>query len=154
MLLLLPALIMAGALFARYVGGYGLQFTIFILGLSAFLPTYLMRQRLDTGVAGVLELPSFFSLEFFATLFYFLVGYATNIALILGSYLGLLGLVAIPVTIVLDLLGRREPPARPDATSTAFYAKIRDQVESRRAAEARTAANTFLPEQEGERQGR
>ena len=35
-ILLIPALLCAGALFARYLGGYGLQVILVLLGISAF----------------------------------------------------------------------------------------------------------------------
>jgi hypothetical protein len=142
--LLIPTLFLTGAIFARYVGGYGLQFVLVLLGLSAFFPLYLIRQRLDTGLAGILELPSFFSIAMVATVFYLLLDYAANLALILTTYLGLLGLAAFPVTIVLDLLGRREAPASRAADVADFYAKLRAGIEERRA-----ASPTHLPGDEG-----
>jgi len=134
--LLVPALLCGGALFARYLGGYGLQAILVILGISAFFPLYLIRQRLDTGLAGILELPSLFSLAGVAIVFYLLLDYAANIALILTSYLGLLGLAALPVTLVLDLRGQRESTARPSEGASDFYAQIGAGVRERRAAAA------------------
>jgi len=135
-ILLVPALICGGALFARYLGGYGLQAILVILGISAFFPLYLVRQRLDTGLAGILELPSLFSLAGIAIAFYLLLDWAANIALILTSYLGLLGLVALPVTLILDLTGQRESTARPSADAQAFYLQLGKGVRERRAAAA------------------
>lgn len=144
LLLLAATLLCSGALFARYVGGYGLQFVLLILGLSAFFPLYLIRQRLDTGLAGIADLPSLASLAMLATLLYLLLDYACNIALIVVSYLGLLGLAALPVTLALDLLGRRNPPVRPTTQANAFYATIHSQLEERRA-----ATPAHLPGEEG-----
>lgn len=136
-ILLVPALICGGALFARYLGGYGLQAILVLLGLSAFFPLYLIRQRLDTGLAGILELPSLLSLAGVAIAFYLLLDWAANIALILTSYLGLLGLVALPVTLVLDLTGQREGSARPSQEADAFYTQLGKGVRERRAAAER-----------------
>ena len=132
--LLIPALLCGGALFARYLGGYGLQAILVLLGISAFFPLYLIRQRLDTGLAGILDLPSFFSLAGIAIAVYLLLDWAANIALILTSYLGLLGLVALPVTLLLDLTGQREGSARPSAEAQAFYTQLGEGVRQRRAA--------------------
>ena len=132
--LLVPALLLAGALFARYLGGYGLQFVLIIVGFSSFFVLYLFRQRLDAGLVSiVLNAPQGFTAAALATLFYILIDYAANVGLILMSYLTLVSLFAIPVTIVLDLLGRRDPPARPSSTDTDFYAKIRANVAERQA---------------------
>jgi len=98
---------------------------------------YLVRQRLDTGLAGILEIPSLLSLAGVAIIFYLLLDYAANIALILTSYLGLLGLAALPVTLVLDLIGQRESTARPSEGARDFYAQIGAGVRERRAAAER-----------------
>ena len=135
-ILLIPALLCAGALFARYLGGYGLQVILVFLGISAFFPLYLIRQRLDTGLAGILDLPSFFSLAGIAIAVYLLLDWAANIALILTSYLGLLGLVALPVTLLLDLTGQRDGNTRPSAEAQAFYSQLGEGVRQRRATAA------------------
>ncbi len=132
--LLVPALLLSGALFARYIGGYGLQFVLLIVGFSSFFILYLFRQRLDAGLVGiVLSAPSGLSAATLASLFYVLIDYAANVGLILMSYLTLVAIFAFPVTIVLDLLGRRDPPARPTAAATDFYAQIRANVAARNA---------------------
>ncbi|MGN6812978.1 MAG: hypothetical protein ACTHMP_19105 [Thermomicrobiales bacterium] len=130
------SLVTLAPLFARYAGGYVLQLTLVIIGAAAFFPLYLMRQRLDTGLAGVVSFPSVFSLDMISTLIYLLLDYAVNVALLLTFYLGLLGLVALPVTAVLDLLGRREPPAEPTTTTAAFYTTLRDHTAAQHAAAA------------------
>lgn len=132
--LLVPALLLMSMLFARYVGGYGLQFVLLIVGGSSFFVLYLFRQRLDAGLVGiVVNGPTGLSLATLATLFYILIDYAANVGLILMSYLTLIGLVAMPVTLGLDLLGRRDPPARPTTADVDFYAKIRANVAERQA---------------------
>jgi hypothetical protein len=132
--LLVPGLLLGGALFARYLGGYGLQLVLIIVGFSSFFVLYLFRQRLDAGLVGiVVNAPQGLTAGTFASLFYILIDYAANVGLILMSYLTLVSTFAIPVTIVLDLLGRRDPPARPSSTDVDFYAQIRANVAERQA---------------------
>lgn len=141
--LLVPALLLSSALFARYVGGYGLQFVLLIVGFSSFFVLYLFRQRLDAGLVGiVVNAPQGFTAGTIASLFYILIDYAANIGLILMSYLTLVGLVAMPVTAVLDLLGRRDPPARPTSGDVDFYARIRTGVAERQAEAERLRATS------------
>lgn len=135
LVLLVVTLLLTGGIFARYVGGYGLQIVLIILGVSAFFPSYLMRQRLDTGLAGIVELPSVFSLAMLGTLFYLLLSYAVNIALILTTYIGLLGIAALPITALLDLFGRREAPVRPTDEVNDFYTRLSAGVVERRNAQ-------------------
>ena len=139
--LLTPALLLSGALFARYLGGYGLQAVLLIVGFSSFFVLYLFRQRLDAGLVGiVLNAPQGFTAATFASLFYILIDYAANIGLILMSYLTLVGIAAIPVTAILDLLGHRDPPARPSSNDVDFYARIRTGVAERQAEAERLRA--------------
>jgi len=135
LIVLVATLLLTGAIFARYVGGYGLQIVLIILGISSFFPCYLIRQRLDTGLAGILELPSLFSVAMLGTIFYLLLGYSANIALILTAYIGLLGIAALPITAILDLLGRREAPVRPTDEVNDFYTRLSAGVEERRNAQ-------------------
>lgn len=132
--LLVALLVLTGALFARYAGGYGLQLVLVIVGFSSFFPLYLFRQRLDLGLVGiVVNAPQGFSLGVLATIFYLAMDYAANIGLIAMTYATLVALVALPVTLVLDLLGRRDPPARPNVADVDFYATIRANVAARQA---------------------
>lgn len=132
--LLVPMFLLSGAIFARYIGGYGLQFVLLIIGFSSFFIFYLFRQRLDAGLVGiVLNAPTGLSAATLASLFYILIDYAANVGLILMTYITLLGIFAFPVTIVLDLLGRRDPPARPSTADNDFYAQIRANVAARNA---------------------
>lgn len=130
LILLALSILTLAPLFARYVGGYGVQLAIIITGITAFLPLYLIHQRLDIGLASIFELPPLFSFAMLATLIFVLLSYLTNAALLLTTYLALLGLVAIPITIILDLLQRRDPP--PDTAPASFYASLHGQVMTRR----------------------
>lgn len=145
--LIVAALLPTACLFARYVGGYGLQIVLIILGISSFFPSYLIRQRLDTGLAGILDLPSFFSLEMIGTIIYLLLDYSANIALILTTYLGLLGLVALPITALLDLTGQRDAPVQRTTDVADFYTRLSAGAEERRQAQVgqRRGDGTPLP---------
>lgn len=145
LVLLVATLLATGGIFARYVGGYGLQIVLIILGVSSFFPNYLIRQRLDTGLAGILELPSIFSLAMLGTLFYLVLSYTVNIALILTTYIGLLGIAALPITAILDLLGRREAPVRPTDAENDFYTRLSAGVEERRSAQINQRSHGSAP---------
>jgi len=133
--LLVLSLLTMAPLFARHVGGYLYQLSLAIAGLTLFIPLYFLRQRLDTVLASIFTLPPLFSLGMLATLVFVVLDYATNVALLVVVYLGLLGLVALPVTVVLDLLKQRDPA--PDASSAAFYAKVHEDLLARRSAAPR-----------------
>ena len=133
LVLLALSLLAMAPLFARYVGGYGYQLALLLLGTVLFIPTFALRQRLDTILVSTLlyDLPPPLSLGMLATIIFVVLDYAANVALLVISYLGLLGLVALPVTLVLDLLRQREPP--PDRQTEAYYAELRANLAARRA---------------------
>ncbi len=133
LVLLALSLLTMAPLFARYVGGYGYQLALMILGGTLFFPGFFLRQRLDTVLVSTLlfDLPPPLSLGMLATIIFVVLDYAANVALLVITYLGLLGLVALPVTLVLDLLRQREPP--PDREPEAYYAELRANLAARRA---------------------
>ena len=133
LVLLALSLLAMAPLFARYVGGYGYQLLLVLVGGALFIPAFAVRQRLDTILVSTLlyDLPPLFSLGMLSTIIFVVLDYAANVALLVISYLGLLGLVALPVTLVLDLLRQREPP--PSRETEAYYAELRANLAARRA---------------------
>jgi hypothetical protein len=131
--LLALSLLGMAPLFARYIGGYGYQLLLVLAGGTLFFPGFFLRQRLDTVLVSTLlfDLPPPLSLGMLSTIIFVVLDYAANVALLVISYLGLLGLVALPVTLVLDLLRQREPPA--DRQTAAYYAELRANLAARRA---------------------
>jgi hypothetical protein len=135
--LLAVSLLTMAPLFARHVGGYLYQISLTISAVALFILFYFLRQRLDTVLATIYTLPPLLSFGMLATIIFVLLDYAANVGLLVVVYLGLLGLVALPVTVVLDLLRQREPA--PDASSAAFYAKVHEDLLARRSAAPRHA---------------
>ncbi|HEX5506230.1 MAG TPA: hypothetical protein VFW96_26680, partial [Thermomicrobiales bacterium] len=79
------------------------------------------------------------SLDMAVTALFIAGDYLANVALLLVCYLGLLGLVAVPVTVVLDLRRDREPPA--DQTQTNLFLHVHEAVAARRAVAAQQHRN-------------
>ncbi|MGC4105558.1 MAG: hypothetical protein QM753_04275 [Thermomicrobiales bacterium] len=109
--LLVATAILSAMLFARYVGGYGLQFAGIIIGIVVWLPFFILRQRLDilvheaVGDGGRVSTGDFVGWMLFWTLrTVFCLGFLT-----LGLAMAVL-LIAPVVTLVLDLLHMRRPP--------------------------------------------
>lgn len=139
LVLLAVSLLTMAPLLARYVGGYPLQIALIVAAVTAFIPLFALRQRLDTALATIDVLPSLISLDMAVTALFIAGDYLANVGLLLVCYLGLLGLVAIPVTVVLDLRRDREPP--PDPTQTDFFLRVHEAVVARRALAAQQRRN-------------
>lgn len=130
MILLAAALVTCAPLVGRYVGGYGLQIALLVSGTTGFLILFTLRQRLDTMLVTVDRLPPAFSAEMLATLVFILLDYAINVALLVLTFLALLGLVALPATFVLDRRHARELPV--DGSADNYYAAFRENNAARR----------------------
>ncbi|MGI8477785.1 MAG: hypothetical protein ACR2OO_15640 [Thermomicrobiales bacterium] len=126
--LLSLSLIFVAALFARYVGGYVLQPIVFVLGAGFWLPLFVIRQRLGIDLAmGVGSDATTFT-DVLGYGAFLAVAWCFDFALIATSFLSLVGLTAIPVTLLLDLFKLRR--IRPVGDASTFYASMGDRARS------------------------
>ncbi len=125
--LLALSLLPVACLMARHVGGYVIQFTLLVGALVLWAPLFALRHRLDTELALSLtgQADTLADLPTFAA--YLLVTWLVGTAMISLMYTMLLAAVALPITLLLDLIGRRQPRATGEAD--AFFTAV-----SRRAA--------------------
>ncbi len=111
--LLAIALPFSAAAFSRTIGGYGLQLVLGLLGFAAWLPLFVVRQRLGISLALGAGDHTVLGITGFAA--FLLVAWCFDLALIVTSYLALTMAVALPVTLLLDLLRLRHPRAGREA---------------------------------------
>lgn len=113
--LLALALVLCASLVARHLGGYILQLILVVGAVCAWLPVFVIRQRLSLDLAMGFT-GSWTSLsDVVAYLGYVLIVWAFDLTLIAVSFLALLSLVVIPVMLLLDLLHQRRPPVTGEA---------------------------------------
>ncbi|MGC4191005.1 MAG: hypothetical protein QM589_07560 [Thermomicrobiales bacterium] len=127
LILLLAAAILSAMMFARFVGGYGLQVAGIIIGIVVWMPFFILRQRLDilvheaVGDGGRVTAADFTGwMLFWALRTVFCLGF---IALGLAVVVLLLAPV---VTLVLDLLHIRRPPDSREAND--FFSTLSRQA--------------------------
>ena len=122
LVLLVLSLIPVAALFARHVGGYALQLVLLLSATIFWAPLFAMRRRLDINLAlgfgGDVRSP----LDLAGYALYLLLDWVTVGALLLASYAILAMLVALPLTLVLDLTRLRHP--RTTTEAGAFFAAL------------------------------
>jgi hypothetical protein len=108
-ILLAATLVLVSALMARHIGGYFLQFALLMGALAGWLPFFVIRQRftldLAMGFTGSWTSPT----DVAAYLGFVVLSWGFDLGLILISFVALLGAVALPTTLVLDLLRLRRP---------------------------------------------
>jgi len=107
--LLATTLVLVASLVARHIGGYFLQLALMLGSLACWLPFFVIRQRftldLAMGFTGSWTSPA----DVAAYLGFVVISWGFDIGLIVVSFTALLGAVALPVTLVLDLLRLRRP---------------------------------------------
>ncbi|MGH2561569.1 MAG: hypothetical protein ACRDJH_21085 [Thermomicrobiales bacterium] len=128
LILLAISLVFVACLVARHVGGYGTQTVLFLAGIVFWLPLFIFRQRfninLGLGFDGEITSP----LDVIGYVLWVLGAWLIEIAIILSTYVVLLALVALPVTLLLDLTRLRQPKTTQEAT--AFFASFHERTHS------------------------
>jgi hypothetical protein len=113
--LLAIALVLTACLFARHIGGYLLQIVLAVGAAFAWLPFFVIRQHftldLAMGFGGSWTSPT----DVVSYVAFVALSSAFDIGLIAVSFAALVGLTAIPVTLVLDLLRLRHPRVTTEA---------------------------------------
>lgn len=125
-ILLAVSMLFVACLVARHVGGYGTQAILFFVGFVFWLPLFIFRQRfninLGLGFEGEVTAP----LDVLGYLLWVLGAWLIEIAIILSTYFVLLSLVALPVTLLLDITRLRQPRTTQEAT--AFFASFHERA--------------------------
>jgi hypothetical protein len=115
-------------LMARHVAGYLLQ-VIFAFGsLVLWVPIFAIRQRLNVNLAFGFDGSWTSPLDVLGYGLFVLLAWLVEITLMLLLFSILLSVVAVPVTLVLDLLRRRRPRATGEAA--AFFGSFSQRVGS------------------------
>jgi len=121
------SVLLTAALMARHVGGYGLQVTVLLGAVILWGPMFVLRQRLDFDLAlglgddpGAADLVGYGLFLVFAWLF--------DVGLILLCYAALVAVVALPVTLLLDVTRLRCP--RTTGEAQVFFASLGERAES------------------------
>jgi hypothetical protein len=124
--LLAVALVIMACLVARHLGGYFLQSVLSVGAICAWLPFFVIRQRMSLDLAMGFT-GSWRSInDVLAYLGYVAVAWAFDLGLIAISFVAMLALVSIPVTLVLDILRLRRP--RVTAEAQPFFNAIGHRV--------------------------
>ncbi len=121
-------LIPFACLLARHVAGYLLQITFAFGSLVLWVPLFAIRQRLNVNLAFGFDGSWTSPLDVLGYVLFVLLAWLVEITLMLLLFSMLLSVVAIPVTLVLDLFRRRRP--RTTGEATAFFSSFSQRVGS------------------------
>jgi hypothetical protein len=113
------ALLFVACLVARHVAGYLLQFVFAVGALILWVPLFAIRQRLDVNLAFGFDGSWTSPLDVLGYLLFVVLAWLFEIALMVLLFGIALAIVAIPVTLCLDLLRLRRP--RTTTEAAAFF---------------------------------
>jgi MFS family permease len=119
--LIAATLVALALLFARHVGGYGLQLGVLVLAGIAWVPLYVMGQRMNSMVVQGAEASDTLP-ETLGLLAFWLVRAGLGVAAILVTLLFAMMPIALVATALLDLTGLRHPRVTHEADS--FFSEL------------------------------
>ena len=111
------ALVLTACLLARHVGGYAMQIVILLMSVVAWVPFFILHQRLDINLALGFDGSWTNPLDAFSYLLFVVLAWITDFGVAVLTYLVLLSIVALPVTLILDITRLRRPKVRGEANS-------------------------------------
>lgn len=122
LVLLALSLLFVACLVARHVGGYVIQIVLLIGTLVFWTPLFALRQRFNVNLALGFEGNATDPLDVVGYLLWVVMAWLFEIVTLLLSYGALLAAVALPVTLLLDLMRLRRP--RTSTEAAAFFASF------------------------------
>ncbi len=124
--LLAITVVLTAAIFARHVGGYGLQISTLIIGAILWIPLFVIRQRLDIMVHDGVSDHISTGANFAGLLPFWGLSTALNAGMVVLSFAVLTLAVAPFMTLALDLLRLRTPQETREADD--FFGALNKQA--------------------------
>jgi hypothetical protein len=120
-ILIATALLFLAMLFARHVGAYVMQIGTLLIGLMLWIPLYIMNQRMNVmiveGAAASTSL-----LETMGLTVFWVLRAGLGVATVVITLLPVMMIMALIVTLLLDLFNKREPPVTTEAEG--FFSEL------------------------------
>jgi hypothetical protein len=114
--LLVIALVFTACLVARHVGGYIFQLVLILPAAVAWIPLFIVRQRLDFNLGLGFDGSWTSPLDVIGYLLFLVAAWVVDGLSLFATYIILLLLVALPVTLLLDITRLRRPRVKGEAT--------------------------------------
>lgn len=114
-ILFVCSLIFTACLVSRHVGGYFLQFALIFPATAAWIPLFIVRQRLDFNLGLGFDGSWTNPVDVIGYLLFLGAAWVVDSLALLATYVILLMIVAIPITLVLDLTRLRRPRVKGEA---------------------------------------
>lgn len=115
--LIVVALFFTACLVARHIGGYITQMALLMISAVAWLPFFILRQRLDLNLAMGFDGSWTSPLDIGGYLVFVLAAWAIDSLVLILTFVVLLIFVSLPVTLLLDITRLRRPRVRGEANS-------------------------------------
>jgi hypothetical protein len=129
-ILLAISLVLVACVVARHVGGVIIQILLFMAAVTFWAPIFAIRQRFDVNLSLGFEGSVTSPVDIAGYLLWVVMAWSLDIIVVLLSYVLLLSVVAIPVTILLEITRLRQPKVTKEADS--FFASFQERTSSSR----------------------
>ncbi|MFL5758474.1 MAG: hypothetical protein ACJ789_01975 [Thermomicrobiales bacterium] len=129
-ILLGASLVLVACLVARHVGGVLIQIILFMAAVTFWAPIFAIRQRFDVNLSLGFEGSPTSPIDVSGYGLWVFMAWSLDIILILMSYILLLAITAVPVTVLLDITRLRQPKVTEEAEP--FFASFHERVSSSR----------------------
>jgi MFS family permease len=127
-ILLALALVGIAMLFARHVGGYGLQVGTLLIGVLLWIPLFIMNGRINSTLLQGAE-SSDTAVEVIGLGLFWLLRMGLVVGTVLATLLPVTMAIALVVTFLLDLFHMRQPPITHEADG--FFAELGNRASER-----------------------
>jgi hypothetical protein len=124
------SLLFVACLVARHVGGIIIQLILLLAAFSFWMPLFIIRQRFDLNLSLGFEGEVTSILDVGGYLLWLVMAWALDIMVIVLSYVALLAIVSVPVTILLQVFRLREPRVTKEADT--FFASFHERASGSR----------------------
>jgi hypothetical protein len=124
------SLVLVACVVARHVGGVIVQILLFMATVTFWAPIFAIRQRFDVNLSLGFDGKPTSPVDIVGYLLWVLMAWSLDIVVIMLSYILLLSLVAVPITILLEITRLRQQKVTKEADS--FFASLQDRATSSR----------------------
>ncbi len=117
MVLLVLALFFTACLVARHVGGYFMQLALMLPAAAAWIPLFIVRQRFDFNLGLGFDGSWTDPIDVIGYLLFLVASWTITSLALFATFIILLMIVALPVTLLLDITKLRHPRVKGEANS-------------------------------------
>jgi len=125
LVLLIFALVFTACLVARHVGGYFMQIALILPAIAAWIPLFIVRQRFDFNLGLGFDSSWTSPIDVIGYLLFLVAAWVIASLALFATFVILLMLVSLPITLLLDITRLRRPRVKGEASN--YFESLSDR---------------------------